>query len=209
MISDGSALLAVAVIWGIAAVTPGPNFLVVSRAAVGGSRTVGLVAMAGTVTGTALWGLAGAFGITLLFTTAPWLYLGLKIVGGGYLIWVGLRLLISRPAPMDISAAQARPLRADLWRAYRLGLVTNIANPKTAAFVASLFAAALPPDPPPGLAIAAVGLMTAISATWYGLLAWTLGNARVRARYLRARHVVERLSGALFMGFGIHLATDR
>ncbi|MCT7009343.1 LysE family transporter, partial [Salmonella enterica] len=62
------------------------------------SRRHGVVDSAGVATGTILWGLAGGLGIKSLFTAAPMLYLAFKIIGGCYLIYLGLKLF-KRSAP--------------------------------------------------------------------------------------------------------------
>jgi len=88
-------LLSVAIIWGVAVITPGPNFFITVKTAIGQTRRSALFVALGTSTGTILWGLSGFFGIALLFKTAPWIYLSLKLLGGTYLIYLGLKLIIS------------------------------------------------------------------------------------------------------------------
>src|ERR1700687_3433681 len=87
-------LAAIALLWFAATLTPGPDFLLASRAAVTLPRDAALRVVLGIACGTVLWGLAGFFGIHLLFAAAPWLYLAWKLGGGGYLIVLGLRLLL-------------------------------------------------------------------------------------------------------------------
>ncbi|MGH6994291.1 MAG: LysE family translocator, partial [Stellaceae bacterium] len=86
-------LLAVATLWALAAIAPGPNFLVTARLAIMRSRRDGLLAVAGIGIGTVFWGAAGCFGVQALFIAAPWLYLILKLLGAIYLIVMGARLL--------------------------------------------------------------------------------------------------------------------
>ena len=98
MTSSHTVLLSVVGIWTLAVITPGPNFLLTVQTAVARSRSAALWSVLGTSCGTAIWGLSGFFGITLLFRTAPWLYGALKLLGGAYLIYLGVRLL-GRRAP--------------------------------------------------------------------------------------------------------------
>ncbi|MBJ3776668.1 LysE family translocator [Acuticoccus mangrovi] len=201
-------LLTVALIWFVAAVTPGPNFLVVVRCALSGTRAVALAAVAGTLTGTALWGVAGWLGITALFAVAPFAYTALKVVGGIYIAFLGVRLLWrNRNRQVVADVRQVAPLGA--WAAYRLGLVTNLANPKSAVFVASLFAAALPEGAHWSHGPIAVVMMVAISASWYGALVTSLTHPRVASAYARARRVIDLCTGAIFIAFGSRLAFDR
>lgn len=203
-------LLTVAAIWTIAALTPGPNFFLIIRCTLTGSRKIAFSAAAGTLTGTLCWGLAGWLGIGSLFMAAPIAYMGLKIAGGVYLLWLGLRLLwqIRRPAgEMTIPASKVRLTPLGAWR---LGLATNLANPKSALFVASLFAATMAPGTPWTHGAAAVVVMVTISTIWYAGLVAALSHRTVAGAYQRARRAIDAFAGAIFIGFGLKLAlSDR
>jgi RhtB (resistance to homoserine/threonine) family protein len=197
-------LLSVAIIWTIAVITPGPNFFVTVKTAIGQSRRSALFSALGTSTGTILWGLSGFFGIALLFKTAPWIYLLLKLLGGGYLIYLGLKLIISN-AETEINHSGSFSTNTDLIHSYRTGLLTNLSNPKTAAFVTSLFAATMPSNAPLELGLMSVALMSLISILWYASVAYVFSLDRFRNLYSRSRIWIDRIAGAIFIGFGIQL----
>lgn len=199
-------LLAIAVFWTIAAVIPGPNFLMVARTAVVHSRSAALRATAGIGVGTATWGFAAFFGVHVLFTVVPWLYAGLKMAGGIYLVWVGVRLLWQSFAAED--AAAGPPPAISNGAAFRLGFATNMANPKSAAFAASLFAATLPPEPALDLGLMAVAMMVAIALVWYAFVSVVFASRRVSGAYGRFRRWLDRIAGVIFAGFGAKMASD-
>jgi threonine/homoserine/homoserine lactone efflux protein len=201
-------LLSVAAIWAVAAITPGPNFFLVVRTALEGSARAAVAVIAGVILGTFCWGLAGWLGISALFAAAPFAYLFLKIAGGAYLLWLGAKLLwrtyrngalpgepVLRPA---ISPKQA------FWS----GLATNLANPKSALFVASLFAATLPADHSWMHGALAVATMVLVSSLWYTLVLTILRNPAVAGAYARGRRVIDAMAGVIFMGFGMKLLTS-
>lgn len=198
-------LLTVAVIWGIAAITPGPNFFFIVRCALTSSRRMAMSAVAGVVTGTLCWGLAGWLGVSALFIAAPMAYAALKIVGSLYLIWLGLRLLWKLRHPRseeEPSTASA----SNLVMAWRFGLMTNLANPKTAIFVASLFSVTLPPERSWSDGLPIVAVMIAISGAWYSAVALTLGGVSMFRSYRRFRRWIDAVAGMVFVGFGMKLA---
>lgn len=199
-------LLAIVVFWTIAAVIPGPNFLMVARTAAVHSRSAALRATAGIGVGTATWGFAAFFGVHVLFAVVPWLYAGLKMVGGVYLVWVGVRLVWQSFAAEQIVAGP--PPSISNGAAFRLGFVTNMANPKSAAFAASLFAATLPPEPALDLGLMAVAAMVAISLVWYGTVSIVFASRRVSCAYGRFRRWLDRAAGIVFAGFGAKMASD-
>jgi threonine/homoserine/homoserine lactone efflux protein len=205
MLAAFPVLATVALIWLAAAVAPGPDFLLLTRIALRHGRAAALRAALGVTSGITVWGLAGFFGIHALFVAAPWLYLALKLGGGAYLVWLGLRLFGSS---FRAAADPAVP-PAVRGGAFWAGLATNLANPKAPLFTASLFAAAMPAHAPIGLGLAAVAVMAAVSALWYGPLVLALTTRPVGAAFVRVRRWVDRIAGAAFVGFGARLALER
>lgn len=204
MIDIYSILLNVAAIWLIAVITPGPNFFITVRTAMAKSRKAGFYVVLGICCGAAVWGLAGFWGLTLLFTAAPGLYLGLKIIGGCYLIYLGLRLITASLKKSGARDTQTR-IETSKSSAFLTGLITILTNPKTAFFTAGLFAATMPPDPPYWLGHATMGLMCLISLSWYSTVVLVFSSTRASNAYQKARQWIDRLAGASFMAFGAKL----
>lgn len=198
-------LLTVAGIWAIAVATPGPNFFVVAQSALSGSRIAAFAAVAGVTTGTLIWGLAGWLGISALFSAAPTAYIILKLAGGAYLLFLGLRMLWSTLTPTNLYAGQAAARHVTSIASYRLGLMTNLANPKSAIFVTSVFATALPNDADWTAGLAAVAIMVTVSLGWYALVALVLARPQINSAYLRGRRIIDGVAGLIFAGFGIRL----
>ncbi|MBL0713562.1 MAG: LysE family transporter [Desulfosarcina sp.] len=207
-LNTSTVLLSVAAIWALAVVTPGPNFFLTAQAAVGRSRPAALWSGLGTTCGTVLWGLSGFFGIALLFRSAPWLYGVLKLLGGAYLIYLGLKLVRqSFGTPVAPFHFKGTPLTA--LSAWRAGFLTNLSNPKTAAFVTSLFAASMPAATPLWLGLTSVALMASLSLAWYTAVACLFSTEHFTALYQRGRRWVDRSAGLIFITFGAGLAADQ
>ena len=201
-------LLSVAGLWTIAVVTPGPNFFLTAQTALGRSRPAALWSVLGTACGTVVWGLCGFFGLALLFQAAPWLYGSFKLLGGGYLIYLGVKLFRHRDnAPERVNYPGDSSDRA--LAAWRAGLLTNPSNPKTAAFITSLFAASMPAAAPAWLGLTSVALMTALSISWYAFVACFFSIARFSVFYQRSQRWIDRSAGVIFIAFGARLAVDR
>lgn len=202
---DLNILTAVAVIWGLAAITPGPNFFITVHTAIGTTRRLSLFTVLGIVIGTLVWSVSGYMGISILFNTVPSLYFSLKILGGLYLVYVGLNLIVIR-------GNKYRNIKTKCHTAmscFRLGLLTNLLNPKTAAFMTSLFAATIPANSPIEIGAACVILICSISAGWYSLVAVLFSYDKAKKSYERQRRKIEHIAGAIFVGFGIKLAISR
>ncbi|WP_028957753.1 LysE family transporter [Sulfitobacter sp. 20_GPM-1509m] len=198
-------LLTIAGIWAIAAATPGPNFFVVAQSALSGSRMAALAAVAGVATGTLVWGFAGWLGISAMFSAVPTAYLLLKLAGGAYLIFLGVRLLWSTRRSSNPRIGQSAVKQVEIGGSYRLGLMTNLANPKSAIFVTSIFATALPIDAAWTEGLAAVSVMVMVSVAWYALVALVLARPGISSAYLRGRRLIDGITGLFFAGFGFRL----
>lgn len=203
-------LAVVAAIWGLAAVVPGPDVLAIARSAAVAGRTPALATVAGIAVGTVIWGLAGFLGISTLFALAPALYGMVKLLGGAYLIWTGLTLLraAGRPGPTATGDGAAGP-RQSSRSAFLQGALVNLANPKTAVFVASLYATVLPADPGGLLGAGVIAVTTGVSVGWYAAVACLLSTSALRRGYAGARRWLSALAGAAFIGFGARLLATR
>ncbi len=203
-------LVSLALLWAVAVVTPGPNFFNTAQLAASFSRRHGVVASAGVSTGTIMWGLAGGLGIKSLFTAAPMLYLAFKIIGGCYLIYLGLKLF-KRSAPAMGQSLLPDDARRSLFSAWRLGLLGNLSNPKAALFVATIFASTMPPSPSPSpmLLTLAVITMATLSFSWYSCVALVFSSAHMANLYSRSRKWLDRFAGGCYVLFGTHLVANR
>lgn len=198
-------LLSVATIWAVACITPGPNTLLVMRYALTAPRRVPIVAAMGTITGTFCWGLAGWLGINVLFQAAPFAYVALKVVGGLYLVWLGLKIFLDARKSRHSADIVAARVEVPLKTAYHMGLATNLANPKSALFVASLFAATMPVGTPFLYGLAAIAVMVTVSTIYYTFLVALITHRTVAAAYLKAKKKIDLGVGMVFVGFGTKL----
>ncbi len=190
-------LMSVAAMWLVAVVIPGPNFFVVARMAALRSRRAALVTVAALGVGSALWGLAGFFGVHALFAVAPGLYAGLRLIGAMYLVYVGLRILRGSFRPRGEAAGAG-----EAGGAFRVGLMTSLSNPKSAMLVGSLFTAVMPPDAAVSVGLVTVAEMVAISVGWYATVACVLSARPVAVLFRRVAVWVDRVAGVLFVGVG-------
>ena len=202
---DLNVLIAVSVIWALAALTPGPNFFITVHTAVGTSRRLSLFTVLGIVAGTLVWSMSGYLGISMLFKTVPMLYFSLKIIGGLYLAYVGLNLIFKRKKEPRRGVERYNSASS----CFRLGLLTNLLNPKTAAFMTSLFAATIPANASIELGVLSVLLICCISASWYSLVSVVFSYTIAKKIYEKQKKKIEQIAGAIFIGFGLKLAISR
>lgn len=203
-------LLALAGIWALVVMSPGPDFVVtVSRAAA--SRRTGLAAAAGIVLGTAVWASASAAGLELVLAHYRWVAEVIRLLGAGYLAWLGFWMIVRsrRAVPVPVPVADAQSAAARLGPAWRAGLLADLGNPKAAVFWTSLFAAVLPPAAPVWVRGTAVAVAVLIAAAWYSAVACAFSLGAIAGAYRRAKTWVDRVTGGVLIGLAARLATER
>lgn len=199
-------LTTVSLIWAIAAITPGPNFFITVHTAVGQTRLLSFFTVLGIVTGTLVWAISGYIGVSIIFKTIPVLYYSLKIIGGLYLTYIGINLLLLKKKN-KIETKNQKALST--FSCFRLGLYTILLNPKTAAFMASLFAATIPPNTSIKFGILCVVLICSISALWYSIVATIFSCNWAKSAYAKYKRCIERVAGSIFIIFGMKLAISK
>jgi len=186
-------------------VTPGPAVLYIVARSVEQGRWAGLVSALGVHVGTLVHVAAAALGLSALLVSSALAFDIVKYLGALYLMYLGIRRLLTSDAAAAASAAAPRSLR----RLFAQGIVVNILNPKTALF----FLAFLPQFADPsrgqlGLQILVLGLifvaLGVVSDGLYAVLAGTAGGwLKQGGRFLRVERYV---TGGVFVGLGLTAA---
>lgn len=191
-------------------VTPGPGMVYIAAQTIGRGRRAGWFSALGTHLASYVHIAAAAFGLSLFLTAVPAAYLGLKILGAGYLVWLGLRFLTGEADDMSHVAVPARPAHL---QALRDSLVVELTNPKSAVF----FLAFLPQftDPAASLPLwAQILVLGSVANVIFTLaeiscvifadrLAAGLATSRAAGRWMR------RAAGTVLIGLGAHLLLSR
>jgi threonine/homoserine/homoserine lactone efflux protein len=191
-------------------VTPGPDTAVTIRNTLLGGRTAGIATAAGVTTGQAIWALATSAGIVALLVASEPLFLAVKYAGAAYLMWLGIQSLRAALRPtnhVSTQMAAARPLAPRA--AFIQGVVSDLGNPKMAAFFTSLLPQFAPPGDTSFVGLAALGLLFSLM-TLLWLVGYALAIARVGnvLRRPAIRRTLEGLTGATLIGLGLKLATE-
>lgn len=191
------------------AVTPGPDFALVTRNALAFGRRGVLWTTAGLVGGVAVWVVASAVGIAVLLERSAPLYTAVRLAGAAYLGYLGIRTLwASRRQPPPLSAKTPPPSRraSTIWRQ---GLFSASLNPKLGAFFVSVLPqfidtgqAALPQS------LLLGGIFVVIGTTWMTLYGLSVTRLRDVLTSMRVRRRLERATGVALLAFCAKLALD-
>ena len=201
-------ILAVALAYIVAVVTPGPNFLITVKNSLTHSRHIGVYTALGIAGGTSVHVAAGFIGLTAIFWQISWLFEVVKILGAAYLIYMGYKVLATKTHPVEF---QYQKDASDFGRtkAVRLGFYTCVSNPKSALFYLSLFTAIIPPTSPDWAQMFMAVMMVVLSVGWYAGVAFLFSEPLVQQGYRKVERGVNYLVGGLFIGLGLRLIMVR
>ncbi|KIP99681.1 MULTISPECIES: LysE family transporter [Pseudomonas] len=188
----------------LAVISPGADFALVTRNSLLLSRQAGVFTALGIGLGVVIHLSYTLLGIGLLLQQSLWLFNLLKLAGAAYLIYLGVRMLLARPASEASAAPTTEPLSNLI--ALRTGLLTNALNPKTSIFIVSLFMQAVQPSASLATQIAYGAFISLAHVGWFSLVALCFSVGAIRQRLLAVRHLIDRVFGCLLVGLGAMLA---
>ena len=184
---------------------PGPAVLYILNRSVSDGREAGLAAVAGLSAGNLVHALAASAGLSAVLATSATAFNTVKWLGAGYLVYVGVRTLVTRPADLDPDQPGVPPRKA-----FTQGVVVNVLNPKVALFFLSFLPQFIDTDSGrPWLQALVLGLIfVAIGACTdgtYSLIASSLRQVLLRGRTLP--FIRRWVAGSVFIGLGVMAAT--
>lgn len=189
--------------------TPGPDTIYILGRSIAQGREAGVASALGICVGSIFHTCAAALGLSAILATSSVAFVAIKLLGGAYLIFLGIKLLLDRRRQLSLPSNFRQRTSA---AAFQQGVLTNVLNPKVALF----FLAFLPQFIDPGtnnkiLAFVTLGFTFVTTGTiWCLILAWFASSFSDR---LRASETVgqwvNRAIGALFIFLGARLAAAK
>jgi threonine/homoserine/homoserine lactone efflux protein len=195
-------------IWFLVVTIPGPNFVAVSQYSISESRIDGFFIALGVSVSAGIWATASLLVLGVVFVHLPWLYDTISLVGGLYLMFIGLKI-IRAAVYFSLSSFTAKQLSVSKNAAFRRGLLTSFSNPKTAAFFGSLFVATIPPQAPVWVYVVTIVFIVCVSVIWYSLVAFFFSLEKVQSVYHRLKRFLDCITGSILLFLGARLAFSK
>ncbi|MCV9918889.1 MULTISPECIES: LysE family translocator [Pseudomonas] len=194
-------LIAVALFTILAVISPGADFAMVTRSSYAQGRKAGLAAALGIALGVQVHVLYTVLGIAVIISQSPALFLAMKVLGAGYLVYLGYKSLTNTTRIRLDGLGQDDS--ASLWMALRSGFLTNALNPKTMLFVVSAYTQVVQPGSPLAVDFAYGAFMSVAHWLWFSLVAVFFSSAALRKAMIERQVVVDRLIGVALIGLGL------
>lgn len=206
-VSTASALgMALTALWMV--LTPGPNMIYLVSRSISQGRGAGLISLAGTGVGFLIYMVLANFGLSVILVSVPWVYLALKIAGIGYLLWLAFNAL--RPGGTGVFETKSLKRHSPL-ALFRMGLLTNLLNPKAAVMYLALIPQFVDPESANplmqgfilgGIQISVSMIVNAVIVILAGSIAGWLNS---RPTWLR---IQRKVTGTMLAGMAVLIAFE-
>ncbi len=194
----------------LAAASPGPDFVLVSQQTLSNGKKAGLLCSIGIALGLSIHILYSAFGLAAIIansTTALW---AIKLLGGSYLIFLGIKGLRAKPSAQPVTASRQSALnQLSATKTIGLGFLCNALNPKAPIYFVSLFTIVISADTSAThLAIYGIWMMV-IQLAWFSLVTALFSTPKVSAKLQSAGYIVDRIAGGAMLLLGLKVLASR
>ena len=200
--------LALGMIGLLGAISPGPDFVIVTQSSLSHGRNAGIATSLGVAVGCLIHITYCILGIGVIVAESILLFNIIKYLGAAYLIYLGIKALVSKNKSLISDEIITASTALSFWSAFKKGLLVNLLNPKVTLFILSIFTQVIDPDTPL-LIQASFGMEFAIIAfCWFSFLSATLNHPGLKKRLQSVQTYVEKLLGGFLVLIGIKVATS-
>jgi len=197
--------LTVVVVHLLAVMSPGPDFVMISRNSLVYSRKVGVYSAIGLGFGILVHVTYSLIGIGLIISKSILLFSILKFIGAAYLIYIGYKSVRTKKHQVQTIDNKKQ---GDIGRlaAIWLGFLTNVTNPKATLFFFALFTQVINPSTPKLIQMMYGAEMSVMTFAWFSFVAVILSHKLIKVRFASIQHNLERLFGAILIALGVKVA---
>jgi len=203
-------VLILALIHLVSVASPGPDFAMVTKNSLTASRRAGFLTATGITLGIAVHLTYSFLGIGVLVANSVVAFNIIKYLGAAYLIYIGLKSIFSKNKETDTNLSQKvdkTQVKNDAYY-FRLGLITNLLNPKAAVYFVSLFSQFIKPDSSFIMnSVMAIMILT-ITFSWFTFVAYVLSNEIIKAKFTEFKSYIAKAFGILLVGLGLKIALE-
>ena len=188
----------------LAVISPGPDFAIVIRQSISQGRSAALITSLGIATGISVHILYTLLGIGLIISQSEIALITAQIGGALYLTYLGINLLRSQKPISNESLTTSNKVNNHK-RAFMMGFMTNLLNPKVTLFFLAIFTTIVNTDTP--IFVQSIyGIWIALTtALWFSSVSILFSQQKVRNKFVSHGYIFERIMGGLLLIFAAKL----
>jgi threonine efflux protein len=197
----------------LAAASPGPDFVLVSQQTLSNGKQTGFMISIGIALGLSVHIIYSALGLSAVIANSATALWAIKIIGGGYLIYLGVQGLRAKPtnklAITDNKTKQISLIKHANLAAISKGFLCNALNPKAPIYFLALFTVVLSPNLPP-LHLVIYGIwMMILQLLWFSTVVVLLSRPSVNEKFQRLGHWIDRVLGGAMILIGLKVLVSK
>ena len=190
----------------LAVISPGPDFIIVTKNALNYNRAAGIYTALGVGCGAILLATASALGIGIIITKSVMLFSIFKFAGAIYLIYLGLKTFFAQSEKhVSVANNSKRSLSISSSKAFKQGLLCSSLNPKAMLFFTALFTAIFELNPLMFVKFAYAVEVAFLYFIWFVLLSYLITQPNIKTTLDKAQFYINKILGVLLIALGIHV----
>lgn len=196
-------LMTLSVIAIMMAISPGADFVIVTRNSLGKSRRAGLQTTLGITIGTLVHISYCIAGLAVVINTSPALFNSIKYFGAAYLIYIGISSIRTKVATANKQQTDiplTKPMKVIVG-----GFLSNALNPKTTLFFLGIFTQLVTIDTPIIIQLLYGGIISLAHLLWFSLLSYLLTHKKLLPKMQQYQEILNRLLGITLVALGLKL----
>lgn len=204
-----ASFLAIAFVHLTAVMSPGPDLMLTIRNSLLYSRRVGVAGAIGTTTGILIHLTYTVFGIGYLVSELPWLMNTIRIGGALYLFYLGyMSFKNSGTGALDdnFSVDEGANKKLSPFQAFRIGMINNLLNPMVILLFIGILSVYITPETPSVIQGLYGVMMITLTFVWFTFVAVFFSIDKIRLRFLKMGHWLEKIAGSALIVFGLKVA---
>lgn len=189
----------------LAAVSPGPDFVMTVRNSLCYSRRAGIFTSLGISLGLGVHLIYCAAGVGYIISKSIVLFSVIKWLGVAYLIYMGIGSLLAKGSKLEVTGERTGPDLSRL-QAFKMGFLTNVLNPKATLFFLSLFTFVIGNSTPVYVILTISFIILATAFIWFTIVSVFLAQQNVQRVFLKYEKSINRTLGGFLILLGIKIA---
>lgn len=190
-------------------ILPGPDTAIVTKNTIVNGQKGGFQTMIGSCVGLSIHTIATVAGLSAIIVKSALAFTVIKYVGAAYLCYLGMKTLLNmRAKKVEINDIPSIEAKGNSY--FKQGLITNVTNPKVAVFFLTFLPQFLAAGNEPFWPFLTMGIMyIVLTFIWFALYVFLLNKIRNFMKKPATQAVIEMLTGAVLIGFGLKLAFEK
>ncbi|WP_086929628.1 LysE family translocator [Agarilytica rhodophyticola] len=201
-----SQIISIIVISIFMAISPGADFVMITRNSIFHGRSAGLYSALGIALAIWIHVAYSIAGLAIIISNSILLFSIIKYLGAAYLIYIGWKTFQTKHHNEEQYQDKQQTLTNTA--AFKIGFITNALNPKTTIFFLSIFTQIVNPQTPLWLQIIYGAIISLAHLLWFSAVAVFLSQPALLKKFNSYRTRIEKVVGVILMGFGVKVATS-